>query len=175
MPKARIVPPLVMTYWLCEGVVISGAVVLAFPPRVFTLWGLLSGIVFVVSSCFSVTAINLIGVSAATGVWCGVAAACSFAWGVLVAGEELASVGKALLALALILAGMAGIALAAWAGGGAEIGGDGEDSRHGDAGGGARPCHGGAACVAGPLLVTQLRCTGRHGSLSFLQPRMRRA
>jgi hypothetical protein len=34
LPKARIVPPLVMTYWLAEGVVLSSAILLAFPPRV---------------------------------------------------------------------------------------------------------------------------------------------
>jgi multidrug transporter EmrE-like cation transporter len=138
---------------------------------VFTWWGLVSGAVFVVSSSFSVTAIGLIGMSAATGVWCGVAVLCSFSWGVLVAGEELASVGKALLALALILAGVAGIALAAWAGG-AESGDD-ADPQQGDAAGCGgevpgvvAPCKGAAVVVAaaGSAAATASANTRRSGS-----------
>lgn len=99
------------------------------PPQVFSWWGLLSGALFVGSAANAVTAIALIGVSAATGVWCGVAVVVSFAWGVLVAGDEVAHMGRALAALALILAGIAGVAVAAWVGGGEADGGDARESK----------------------------------------------
>lgn len=91
-----------------------------FPPRqqVFTWYGVLSGILFVASSAHAVTAIALVGLATATGVWCGTAVLVSFGWGVAVAGDEVAHPGRAAAALALILAGIAGIVASA-AGGGA--------------------------------------------------------
>lgn len=83
----------------------------------FTAWGLLAGALFVLSASNAVTAISLIGLAAATGVWCGVAVLASFCWGVLVAGDEVEHMGQAAAALALILCGIAGVALAAWTGG----------------------------------------------------------
>jgi len=80
--------------------------------------GVLSGALFVASAANAVTAISLIGLSAATGVWCGTAVIVSFAWGVMVAGDKVEHMGLALAALGLILAGIAGIVTAsAWGGG----------------------------------------------------------
>jgi glucose uptake protein GlcU len=84
--------------------------------QVFSAWGLLGGALFVISTANAVTAVSLIGVSAATGVWCGVAVLCSFAWGVLVVGDQVDNMQQALAALAVILLGIAGIVAAAWAG-----------------------------------------------------------
>ncbi|KAL4458531.1 hypothetical protein ABPG75_013396 [Micractinium tetrahymenae] len=116
--KARAVSPLILNYWMAEGVGISGLLLLALPNRVLTWWGVLSGVLFVASSGHAVTAISLVGLAAATGVWCGTAVLVSFAWGVTVAGDEVAHMGLAAAALALILAGIAGIVASA-AGGGA--------------------------------------------------------
>ncbi|PSC71282.1 sugar transport [Micractinium conductrix] len=119
--KTRAVSPLVINYWMAEGVAVSGLLLLAVPPRVFSWHGVLSGVLFVASSANAVTAISLIGLSAATGVWCGTAVLVSFAWGVLVAGDEVASMRQAAAALALILAGIAGVvAASAWGGSTAE-------------------------------------------------------
>ena len=78
---------------------------------------MLSGALFVACAANAVTAISLIGLSAATGVWCGTAVLVSFSYGVLVAGDSVQRLGLAALALGLILFGIAGVALAAWAGG----------------------------------------------------------
>jgi glucose uptake protein GlcU len=109
--------PLVFNYWMSEGVALSGLFLLAVPPRVFSAWGVLSGCLFVLSASNAIAAISLIGLAAATGVWCGVAVLTSFAWGVLVAGDEVEHMWQAAAALALILAGIAGIAVSAANGG----------------------------------------------------------
>ena len=84
--------------------------------QVFSWWGVLSGGLFVASSASAITAISLIGLSAASGVWCGTAVLVSFSFGVLVAGDHVERLGLAAAALALIVCGIAGIAVAAWAG-----------------------------------------------------------
>ncbi|KAI7841935.1 hypothetical protein COHA_004462 [Chlorella ohadii] len=109
--------PLIFNYWLAEGVALSGLLLLVVPPRVFSIWGVLSGCLFVLSASNAVTAISLVGLAAATGVWCGVAVLTSFAWGVLVAGDKVQHMWQAVAALALILAGIAGIAASAAGGG----------------------------------------------------------
>lgn len=81
--------------------------------KVFSAWGVVSGCLFVLSAACAVTSISLIGLAAATGVWCGVAVLTSFAWGVLVAGDEVEHMWQAAAALALILAGIGGIAASA--------------------------------------------------------------
>lgn len=83
----------------------------SLPPcrQVFTWHGVLSGVLFVASSAHAVTAISLVGLAAATGVWCGTAVLVSFTWGVTVAGDKVEHLGRAAAALALILAGIAGI------------------------------------------------------------------
>lgn len=165
--KARGVSPLVMNYWMAEGLGISGLLLLAVPNRVgrpqpvrvsgslwnlfvttpgpgaqlhctavydrptargsplsgadteppsrqvFTWYGVLSGALFVASSAHAVTAISLVGLAAATGVWCGTAVLVSFAWGVAVAGDQVQHMGLAAAALALILVGIAGIVASA--------------------------------------------------------------
>ena len=115
--RVRGISPLVLNYWVAEGVGVSGLLFLAAPPRVFSWLGMLSGMLFVASAANAVTAIGLIGLSAASGLWCGTAVLVSFSYGVLVAGDRVESMGLAAAALALILCGIVGIALAAWAGG----------------------------------------------------------
>ncbi|KAL4859306.1 hypothetical protein ACK3TF_001045 [Chlorella vulgaris] len=116
LPETKNIPPLILNFWMAEGVGLSGILLLALPSRVFSAWGLLGGALFVISTANAVTAVSLIGVSAATGVWCGVAVLCSFAWGVLVVGDQVDNMQQALAALAVILLGIAGIVAAAWAG-----------------------------------------------------------
>lgn len=88
--------------------------------QAFSAYGMLSGVLFVLSASNAVTAISLIGLAAATGVWCGVAVLTSFAWGVLVVGDEVEHMWQAAAALALILLGISGIAASAANGGQAE-------------------------------------------------------
>ncbi|KAL4426522.1 hypothetical protein ABPG77_008380 [Micractinium sp. CCAP 211/92] len=107
--KARGISPLIINYWMAEGVGITGLLFLVLPNRVFTWHGVLSGVLFVASSAHAVTAISLVGLAAATGVWCGTAVLVSFTWGVTVAGDKVEHLGRAAAALALILVGIAGI------------------------------------------------------------------
>jgi glucose uptake protein GlcU len=130
----RGISPLVLNYWVAEGVGVAGLLFLAVPPRVFSWLGMLSGALFVASAANAVTAIGLIGLSAASGLWCGTAVLVSFAYGVLVAGDHVESMELAAAALGLILCGIGGIALAAWAGG--SNGGSSSDGAA-DGGGGA--------------------------------------
>lgn len=69
------------------------------------------------SSANAVAAIQCIGLAAASGVWCGTAVVVSFVCGIRFAGDEIEHLPQAVAAVGLTLAGIAGIALAAWMGG----------------------------------------------------------
>ena len=70
----------------------------------FTPWGLLSGVLFVTATAFTFYAIRLLGLSVASGVWCGTAILCSFGYGVAFGGDTIANAGLAAAALALAFA-----------------------------------------------------------------------
>lgn len=71
----------------------------------FSFYGLLSGALFVTSTGCAVSAISLIGLAVASGVWCGTAVLSGFLWGVLVVGDHVQHMGEAAVAIAIILAG----------------------------------------------------------------------
>ena len=52
--------------------------------QVFTAWGLLSGLLFVLSMANTFLAIERLGLGSATGIWSGTAIIVSFTWGVKV-------------------------------------------------------------------------------------------
>jgi len=52
--------------------------------QVFTPWGLLSGLFFVLSMAITFLAIARLGLGSATGIWSGTAIVVSFTWGVKV-------------------------------------------------------------------------------------------
>lgn len=80
--------------------------------QVFTPWGLLSGLLFTASTANTFAAIHHLGLSVASGVWCGVAVLMSFCWGIFVAGDQLTRPLLATLSLLLLVAGIVGIAAA---------------------------------------------------------------
>lgn len=83
--------------------------------QVFSPWGVLSGLLFILSAGNAVLAIQQVGLAVASGVWCGVAVLTSFAWATLVGGDHIDRPGQAAAALVLLLAGITGIAGAgAW-------------------------------------------------------------
>jgi multidrug transporter EmrE-like cation transporter len=49
--------------------------------QVFTPWGMLSGALFVSSTGCTFFAIDLLGVSVASAIWCGTAMLASYIWG----------------------------------------------------------------------------------------------
>ena len=99
LPCAQ-VPPAIFNFWTCVGIVLSSLPVLAVHwvsaflashpvanfrdwrlthpvhrMQVFTPWGLLSGTFFVFSMIFTLFAIQNLGLSSASGLWCGTAGA----------------------------------------------------------------------------------------------------
>lgn len=83
----------------------------------FTPLGLASGALFVVAAASTFAAISYLGLAVASGVWCGTAVLVSFAYGVLVAGDAISQPQLAAAALALLLLGIAGMAVAGQLGG----------------------------------------------------------
>lgn len=113
VPHGACTFPVAFNHWAAEGVAVSGlALLLLPPPRGITVWGVASGALFVLSCSQAVLGIGRLGLAVASGVWCGTAVLVSFFFGVVVAGEPIASSAQAAAGLALLLAGTAGIAAA---------------------------------------------------------------
>lgn len=85
-------------------------ITLTYNPFVFTWWGVLSAGLWITSSILSIIAIQNVGLSIAQGVWSGSTILVSFVWG-LIFKEEMKSIGLSVLAIILILLGVAGISL----------------------------------------------------------------
>eukprot|EP00887_Chlorella_sp_A99_P006359 scaffold3.g6359.t1 len=100
VPHGACTFPVAFNHWAAEGV--AG----------ITVWGVASGALFVLSCSQAVLGIGRLGLAVASGVWCGTAVLVSFFFGVVVAGEPIASSAQAAAGLALLLAGTAGIAAA---------------------------------------------------------------
>lgn len=107
--KAEIPFP-VFAFWNTVGIVISSIIFLAATPRVYTSWGLLSGLFFVLSMANTFLAIARLGLGSATGIWSGTAIVVSFTWGVKVQGEEISRGGLAAPGMILLVAGLVVIA-----------------------------------------------------------------
>jgi len=112
--RCREVHPYIFNFWTCAGIVVSSALLLATVPRtwVFEPWALLSGFLFTISTANAFMAIATVGLSVGSGVWCGTAVLVSFVWGVFVQQETVANLPLAIAALAILLAGITGIAAA---------------------------------------------------------------
>jgi len=107
--KAAIPFP-IFAFWNTVGIVISSIFFLAATPRVFTPWGLLSGLFFVLSMAITFLAIARLGLGSATGIWSGTAIVVSFTWGVKVQGEEISRAGLAAPGMILLVTGLVVIA-----------------------------------------------------------------
>lgn len=111
------IDPVFFSFLCCCGVALSSAAVIpllqsAGVPVALSLFGALAGGLFVFASLFSFVAVPLVGLSVAQGVWGGTAIFVAFAWGALgppAVRAPLGSVPLSALALALLLAGVAGI------------------------------------------------------------------
>lgn len=77
----------------------------------FTPWGMLSGAFFVASTGCTFVAIDLLGISVASAVWCGTAMLSSSIWGLRANNEKLGHPGFSIPALLLLVGGLAGIGL----------------------------------------------------------------
>eukprot|EP00897_Mesotaenium_endlicherianum_P008585 jgi/Mesen1/7755/ME000408S06871 len=108
--RSQNVDPYVFNFYACVGIAGSSFIPLAFGfPFVFTPLGILSGILFAVSSANAFQAVRCIGVSVGQGLWCGVAVVVSFAFGQLFE-TRVSKMILALVGLGVLLLGIIGIA-----------------------------------------------------------------
>eukprot|EP00884_Botryococcus_braunii_P004675 jgi/Botrbrau1/14208/Bobra.0291s0013.1 len=108
--EAEVATP-VFNFWVAVGVFVSTLPLLLLTARVFTPWGLLSGLLFVLSTANAFFAISKMGLSSASGIWCGTAVVVSFTFGVRIMGDQITRPALAAPGLVLLIAGLAGIAL----------------------------------------------------------------
>lgn len=94
------------------GIALSSAAVLAVVPLRISPWGVLGAGQLVVLQVFAVNAIRSLGLAVAPSVWAGLSIVVSFLWGRWGFGEPLAEPLAAIFGLVLLIAGIAGLALA---------------------------------------------------------------
>lgn len=112
--------PVVAQCYSTAGIAVSGALLLAKAPLVFSWWATAAAAVWVVSNVIAFPVVKYIGMAAGQGVWSGTIAVVSFLWGVLGSsmwaepGDATAchmrGVGPALGGLGAIVAGILGLA-----------------------------------------------------------------
>ena len=72
-----------------------------------TPYGLLGALVLTATQCAAWPAVHRLGASVGPGIWCGVGMGTSFLWGVAVFHEDVRSLPAAVIAMALLVAGVA--------------------------------------------------------------------
>ncbi|KAL2641894.1 hypothetical protein R1flu_009481 [Riccia fluitans] len=107
--RAR-VDPIIFTFWACVGIILSSLLSLIKFKFVFSIMGVISGLLFVLSAANSFRAVRLIGVSVGTGVWSGTAVLVSFVAGILLDPQGgVRSTVWALVAIIVIMLGILGV------------------------------------------------------------------
>ncbi|KAL3678095.1 hypothetical protein R1sor_021051 [Riccia sorocarpa] len=110
--RAR-VDPLVFTFWACVGIVLSSLLSLIKYKFVFSIYGVISGLLFVLFAVNSFRAVRLIGVSVGTGIWSGTGVLVSFVAGIWLDPQGgLRSTMWALIGIIVIMLGVVGVAYA---------------------------------------------------------------
>ncbi|KAJ7287905.1 hypothetical protein O6H91_Y315800 [Diphasiastrum complanatum] len=108
------VDPLVFNFWACVGIALSSLLVLVVEKFVWTLLGLLSGLLFVLSAANAYRAVRLIGISIGAGIWSATAVLVSFVAGLLL--DPKATIHNLPLAIAGIIIILGGIGGITWVG-----------------------------------------------------------
>jgi hypothetical protein len=103
------VHPLVFQSYKTLWVFITSWGVLLFRDLHFTWWGVVSGIFWVPGGIAAVVSVTNIGLAVGQGVWSTLIVIVSFSWGVLFFHEQMRSTSGSLLALALLVLGIAGM------------------------------------------------------------------
>ncbi|GBG83051.1 hypothetical protein CBR_g36668 [Chara braunii] len=107
------VNPFVFNLYMCVGIVLSCSVSLfALDHIVWTPFGLVSGAFLSISSANAFAAVGFLGISIASGIWCGVAVVLSFLFGLLLdPNMQVHDDHQAVCGICLILVSIFGIAL----------------------------------------------------------------
>eukprot|EP00300_Choanocystis_sp_HF-7_P012760 c18020_g1_i1.p1 GENE.c18020_g1_i1~~c18020_g1_i1.p1 ORF type:complete len:485 (+),score=109.85 c18020_g1_i1:1441-2895(+) len=109
--------PTVFQIYMSSAVFLSSCCILSVTDFVWTWWGVVGGFVWVVASLTSIAAVNRNGVASSQGIWGGVICIVSFIWGAVAQplwadGKcVLENTGLAVFGLALLVLGIAGIAI----------------------------------------------------------------
>lgn len=109
--QAANMAPVVMQVYFAIAIFFSSWLTVAVHPFVFTPYGFAGGVIWSLASMLSFVAIRHAGLSVGQGVWSGASILTSFIWGVAVAHEKVHRLPVAITALAIMIAGIAGIAL----------------------------------------------------------------
>eukprot|EP00891_Asterochloris_glomerata_P007625 jgi/Astpho2/7625/Aster-x0777 len=100
--------PYIFNFWASIGVVLSSLPLFVVYPMVFDKWGLLSGVLFVLSTACTFFAINRLGLATAAATWCGTAIVVSFTFGLKIAGENLSKPWLAVPSIILLVVAITG-------------------------------------------------------------------
>eukprot|EP00899_Mesostigma_viride_P028093 jgi/Mesvir1/8469/Mv15837-RA.1 len=107
------IDPYLFNFWTCIGIILSSVAGLFVDELCFTPRGLLSGLLFTLATANAFSAINLINLAVASGVWCGTAIIVSFLYGIAFSpATDPHNVWLAALAIVSLLLGTVGISAA---------------------------------------------------------------
>jgi glucose uptake protein GlcU len=104
--------PMVFQIYLNFAIFISSWLVLSYNPLYLTVWGILSAVLWMISSLLAIYAIQNAGLAVSQGIWSGFTIIVSFLWGALVFQETPSNIGLSVVGLFMLLFGIAGLSIA---------------------------------------------------------------
>eukprot|EP01119_Soliformovum_irregulare_P018063 TRINITY_DN5475_c0_g1_i1.p1 TRINITY_DN5475_c0_g1~~TRINITY_DN5475_c0_g1_i1.p1 ORF type:complete len:343 (-),score=79.59 TRINITY_DN5475_c0_g1_i1:69-1097(-) len=103
------VDPTIFQLYMSFSIFCCSFLVLTYNKWIFTYFGIIGAALWVPASILSIFAINLAGLSIAVGTWAGVTIVVSFLWGALEMGTPVHSLALSIVALGLMILGIAGL------------------------------------------------------------------
>jgi len=101
----------VLQFYACFAVALSGFLVLAVEPFIFSKWGILGAVIWILSQMAAMNGFTMISIAVAAPLVAGVTIIVSFLWGITYFGEEVTSMAGSLLGIAVIVLGIVGVAV----------------------------------------------------------------
>jgi len=105
------VDPVVFQLYFSFSIFCSSWLVLSYVPFVFTPFGIAGASLWVPASILSIFAIRYLGMSVGVGIWAGTTILISFLWGAVVFSDHVKNIPLSIVALVLLLVGIAGLSL----------------------------------------------------------------
>jgi len=104
--------PMVFQIYMNVAIFLSSWLVLSYNPLYLTSWGILSAVLWMISSLLSIFAIQNAGLAVSQGIWSGFTIIVSFLWGVLAFQQKPNNIGVSIVGLLMLLVGIGGISIA---------------------------------------------------------------
>jgi len=104
--------PMIFQIYMNISIFITSWLVLSYNEMSLTVWGILSSVLWMISSLLSIFAIKNAGLAVSQGIWSGFTIIISFLWGSVIFLQPLKDVGLSILGLLMLLLGIAGISTA---------------------------------------------------------------